>query len=202
MSNTNTPYVAKGAAPLVNPTAATCFTPVIPNAALPATPFSAFVSYNVYNTLTSTTTQTAPNLSGHFDNVNAARFRIRAFGRVTGGTTTNWTPSLQFGRSPTFASNTTMGSLTARAFNTASGVWSLDCEVVWDCTSGVISGTISGLNGSTAAIDASALITPVTGQAPVAPANSQTFFFSIGGLFSATNASNLAYLDGFEVEDI
>ena len=202
MSNTNTPYVAKGAAPLVNPIAATVFTPVIPNVALPASPFSAFVSYNVYNTLNSTTTQVAPNVAGHADNVNCARFRIRAWGRVTGGTTTNWTPSLQFGRSPTFATNTTMGSLTASAFNSVSGVWSIDCELIWDCTSGVISGTLSGLNGSTAAIVASALITPVTGQAPVTPANSQTFFFSIGGLFSATNANNLAYLDGFEVEDI
>jgi hypothetical protein len=202
MSHGANPSVAKNAASLVNPIVATAFTPYIYNSALPASAFSAYVSYSVYNTNNSTTSQTAPLLSGHFDNVNCARFRLRAYGRVTGGTTTNWTPTLQFGRSPTFATNTTMGSLTASAFNTASGVWSIDAELIWDATSGVISGTIKGLNGSTAAIIAEALITPVTGQAPVAPASSQTFFFSIGGLFSATNAGNLAYLDGFEVEDI
>lgn len=201
MSTGNNPSVAKNAAPLVNPIAATAFVPSQTQNTQQAA-FSAYVSYQVFNTLNSTTTQTAPNLSGHADSVNCARFRIRAWGRVTGGTTTNWTPSLQFGRSNTFASNTTLATLTASAFNTASGIWSLDADLLWDATSGQISGVFGGLNGSTAAIIANALITPVTGQAPVLPANSQTFYFSIGGLFSATNASNLAYLDGFEVEDI
>lgn len=200
MSNTNTPYVAKNAAPLVNPVAATCFVPNLPVGGTQSA-LSAYVAFQVFNTLTSTTTQVAPNLAGHADSVNCVRFTVRAWGRVTGGTTTNWTPSLQFGNSNTFTTNTTMGSLTASAFNTASGVWSLDADLIWDATSGKISGTISGLNGSTAAIVASALITPVTGQAPVAPANAQTLTFSIGGIFSATSASNLAYLDGFEVED-
>jgi hypothetical protein len=202
MSSANTPYVAKNAAPLVNPTTATVFTPTVLNAALPVSPYSAYVAYNVYNTLTSTTTQTAPNLSGHADNVNAAIFTLRAYGRVTGGATTNFTPSLLFGRSATYGSNTVMGSLTASAFNTASGLWSLRADLYWDVTSGQISGTLSGLNGSTAALIAAALVTPVTGQTPVGGANSQSFFFSIGGLFSASNAGNIAYLDGFEVEDL
>ncbi len=204
MSNTNTPYVAKQAATLVNPTALTVFSQLVLNSLATAPTSSAYVQYQVFNNSVSSTTQTATAYGAHFENVNAAWFKIRAFGRVTGGTTTNWTPSLQFGRSTTAASNTTMGSLTARAFNTASGLWYLTAELVWDVTSGVISGSISGGNGSTVALDAAALITPVTGQT-AAVLNAQTnpgaFFFSVGGLFSATNASNVATLDGFEVED-
>lgn len=201
MSSPSSPYVAKIAAPLVNPTAATAFVPSLAVAPSQAA-FSSYVSYEVFNTLNSTTTQVAPNLSGHADSVNCATFVIRAWGRVTGGTTTNWTPSLQFGRSNTFGSNTTLGALTASAFNTASGVWSLKAELFWDATSGQISGSISGFNGATAALVANALVTPVTGQAPVLPANSQFLYFTVGGLFSATSAANLAYLDGFIVEDI
>lgn len=201
MSSATTPYVAKNAAPLVNPVAATCFVPS-QTVGGTQTALSAYVAYEVFNTLNSTTSQVAPNLSGHADSVNCATFIVRAWGRVTGGTTTNWTPSLQFGNSKTFTSNTTIGALTASAFNTASGIWTLKAELVWDATSGNISGQISGANGSTLALVANALTTPVTGQAPAAGVNSQIFTFSVGGLFSATNASNIAYLDGFEVEDI
>lgn len=205
MSSTNTPYVAKNAAPLVNPTTAAAFTPLVLNQQAAVSPFSAFVAYSVYNNSVSTTTQVAVPSGAHFENVNAAIFTIRAFGRVTGGTTTNFTPTLQFGRSATFANNVTMGSLTAAAFNTASGLWSMRADLYWDVTSGQISGTYQGINGATAAIVASALITPVTGQTAAvlgAGLTPNTFFFSIGGLFSASNANNLAILDGFEVENL
>jgi hypothetical protein len=204
MSNTNTPYVAKQAATLVNPTALTVFSQLVLNQLATAPVSSAFVQYNVFNNSVSSTTQTSTQYGAHFENVNAAWFKVKAFGRVTGGTTTNWTPTLQFGRSTTAANNTTMGSLTARAFNTASGIWYLTAELVWDVTSGQISGSISGGNGSTIALDASALITPVTGQTAAvlnAATNPGAFFFSVGGLFSGTNAGNVATLDGFEVED-
>lgn len=204
MSNTNTPYVAKQAATLVNPTSLTVFSQLVLNQLATAPIYSAYVQYNVFNNSVSATTQTATAYGAHFENVNAAWFKIRAFGRVTGGTTTNWTPTLQFGRSTTAGTNTTMGSLTARAFNTVSGLWYLTAELAWDVTSGQISGTISGLNGSTAAIDAAALVTPVTGQTAAvlnAQSNVGAFFFSVGGLFSGTNANNMATLDGFEVED-
>jgi hypothetical protein len=124
---------------------------------------------------------------------------------VTGGTTTNFTPTLQFGRSTVLATNTTMGTLTASAFNSASGMWELEATLFWDVTSGQISGGISGYNGATAAIVANALITPVTGQTAAvlgAGLNPNTFFFSVAGLFSATNAGNIAYLDYLGIEDI
>ena len=205
MSNTNTPYVAKAAATLVNPTALTVFPQLVLNTLATAPVNSAYVQYNVFNNSVSATTQAATAYGAHFENVNAAWFNIKAFGRVTGGTTTNWTPTLQFGRSTTAASNTTMGSLTARAFNTTSGLWYLIAQLVWDVTSGQISGSIQGGNGATLALDAAALITPVTGQTAAvlnAATNPGALYFSVGGLFSGTNAGNVATLDGFEVEDI
>lgn len=196
MSNTNTPYVAKNAAALVNPTSLTVFSQLILNSLATAPTLSAYVKYDVYGNTPSTTTQTVVPYGGHAENVNCAIFLVRAWGRVTGGTTTNWTPTLQFGRSTTAGTNTTMGSLTARAFNTTSGSWYMTVQLIWDITSGVISGSIQGGNGATLALDAAALITPVTGQTTAGP-----LYFSVGGLFSGTNAGNIAYLDGFEVED-
>lgn len=207
MANTNTPSVAKNAAPLVNPiTTAVQFSQLVLNTLATAPVYSPYVTVPVFNTSASTTSQTATLTGSHTEAVNTIVFRLRAWGRVTGGTTTNFTPSLMFGRSTTYGSNTVVGALTARAFNTLSGMWEMDAFLFWDVTSGVISGSFGGFNGSTAAIDAAALITPITGQtATVLAANlpqPNAFFFSIAGLFSATSAANVAYLDGFQVEDI
>jgi hypothetical protein len=213
MPGANNPFAAKAAAPLVNPiTTASIFVPYAATPVINASPYSAYVKYDVYNNSVSTTSQAATNnaVGGQDSNMNYVRILVRAGGRVTGGTTTNFTPTLYFGRSTVTASNTSVGALTARAFNSASGAWYLDASLVWDATSGVISGTFSGLNGSTAAIDAAALITPVTGQTaavlnagqPLGSNGAGTFYFSIGALFSATNAANIALLDYFVVEDI
>lgn len=211
MPGANNPHAAKAAAPLANPiTTASIFVPYALNPVVNASPYSAYTKYDVFNNQNSTTTQTALSVGGQDSNTNIVLFNVRAYGRVTGGTTTNWTPSLYFGRGTTAAANTLLGSLTARAFNSASGAWYLTAQLIWDITSGQISGTIQGGNGSTLAIDAAALVTPVTGQtaavinsgAPLAVNNMATFYFSVGGLFSATNASNVAYLDYLAVEDI
>lgn len=210
MPGANTPFAAKAAAPLVNPiTTASIFVPYALNPVVNASPYSAYTKYDVFNLANSSTTQTPLVVGGQDSNTNCVAFKLRAYGRVTGGTTTNWTPSLYFGRGITAASNTLMASLTAGAFNTASGVYLLEADLIWDSTSGKISGTFSGLNGSTAAITASTLVTPVTGQtaavmnlgAPSGSNGSAAFYFSIGGLFSATNASNVALLDFFGSED-
>jgi hypothetical protein len=204
MPGANNPFAAKSAAPLVNPTGTAAI--FIPFALIPITaqtPYSAFVKYDVFNTALSSTTQTPLQIGGQDSNTNCVAFTIRAYGRVTGGTTTNWTPTLYFGRSQTTASNTVVGSLSAGAFNSASGVYSITADLIWDATSGQISGTIGGLNGATAAISANALVTPVTGQTAAvqnAAGGTNTLFFSLGGLFSATNANNIAYMDYFAVE--
>lgn len=207
MPSAITPHAAKNAAPLVNPTGtAAIFVPFALTPVTNASPYSAYTMYQVFNNAVSTTTQTPLVQGGQAGNMNYTRFAIRAGGRVTGGTTTNFTPTLYFGRATTAAGNTAMASLTARAFNSTSGAWYLDASLVWDATSGVISGSFNGGNGSTLALDASALITPVTGQtatvlnAQVPPTG--LFYFSIGGLFSASNAGNVALLDYLLAEDI
>ena len=211
MPGANNPHAAKSAAALVNPiTTAAIFVPYALNPVTNASPYSAYTRYDVFNNANSSTTQTQLSQGGQDSNVNCVRFLVRAFGRVTGGTTVNWTPTLYFGRGTTAATNTVMGSLTARAFNSGSGSFYIDANLIWDATSGQISGTVQGGNGATLAIDAAALITPVTGQtaavintgAPPSVNNMQTFYFSVGGLFSTTNAGNVAYLDYLGVEDI
>jgi hypothetical protein len=206
MPGANNPHAAKSAAILVNPTSAAMFTPLLSNPVITTAPFAAYTDYQVFNNAVSTTTQTAVLNSSVGSNVNAAAFLVRAYGRVTGGTTTNFTPTLLFGRSTAYASNTVLGSLTASAFNSASGMFYLTAQLFWDATSGVISGSIQGFNGSTSAIIAAALVTPVTGQTSTvlnaAVTNPGLFFFSVAGLFSASNASNQAILDYLAVEDI
>lgn len=209
MANTNTPYIAKASAPLGNATAATVFT-VAPNplasiaANQPAQ--AAWVKFHAWSA-----NPTAN--SGASNQQNLAIFRLRAAGRVTGGTTTNFTPTIQLGRSVTSASNTNIASLTATAFNTASGNFHLEALLVLDPVSGQINGNFSGFAGSGAAMTQTALtaITPITGQTWAAPATSVTgaaatgenvLYFSVAGLFSASNAGNTAFLDVFQVETV
>lgn len=222
MGSANSSYIAKAANPLTNPTAATIFQ-VIPSpiatvastqvAKAAFTKFSGFIQYG----------------SGVSNNIDSMNFVIRASGRATGGTTTNWTPTLYIGQvglnaaypSLTVASNNVVGALTAMAFNSVSGNWKLTADLNWDLVSGQINGTISGFGGSggTQTTTASTAITPLTGYIGVQPLSTLPttaaaaaaqinnggevpLLFSIGGLFSATNANNIAYLDAFECEPI
>jgi hypothetical protein len=209
MANTNTPYIAKASAPLGNATAATVFT-VAPNPlaliAANQTPQAAWVKFHGW------AANTAAN-SGASNQQNTVTLKVRAAGRVVGGTTTNFTPTIQLGRSTTAGSNTNVASLTAAAFNTASGNFYMEALLVLDPVSGQINGTFEGFAGSggTQTTTARAAITPITGQAWAAPATSVTgafatgetvLYFSVAGLFSASNAGNTAFLDTFQVETI
>ncbi len=64
------------------------------------------------------------------------RIRVTAGGRVTGGTTTNWTAQLQFGTSTTVASNTDIESGAAVAVNSVSGLWEIQANLVVGVTEG------------------------------------------------------------------
>lgn len=228
MANANTPYIAKAAAPLVNPTTATIFTQV-PNTlstiAATSPVRAAFVKYSVFGEQNQSGTA-----AGVSANQNCVPFGIRAAGRVTGGTTTNFTPILYLATSmnalnpfttpgvvnPTYAP-ITLATFTAAPFNTASGNFYLSAVLNWDMTSGQINGQVSGFAGAGGAqtLIAPTSITPQTGQIltpqPTSVAQSgnyltQTgelsFFFALGGVFSASNAANTAYLDLFEAEEI
>lgn len=211
MANTNTPYIAKNAAPLTNPVAATVFLQTSsPIATVAATQVAkpAFVAYRAYATFG----------AGTSNNQGVVNFNLMAKGRVTGGTTTNFTPALQISvanaaiPSTTAASNTTICTATAIPFNSASGSWRIVASLEWDQTSGGITGTFSaygGVGGVAPTLTAAAAVTPVTGYAVVTPVSTVTgtyssgeiaLMFDVTGLFSASNANNIAYLDEFSVE--
>lgn len=219
MANTNTPYIAKPAASLVNPiTTAVVFQKVaspIATVAATQTAQACFVKYNGYS-------QYGVGLS---NNVDLVRIKVTAAGRAVGGTTVNFTPSLLIapatantGISLTLATNTTIFSPTAMAFNSANGNWVITCELLWDPTSGQINGISSGYGGATTqTTTAATAITPLTGYTLTAATSTQSyttavtipaatgeifFFFGVAGLFSTTNAGNIAYLDLLQVEEL
>ena len=121
-------------------------------------------------------------------------FRVRVWGRVTGGTTTNFTVDLQLGSSTTAASNTTVASSGAIAVNSTSLNWLLEETFVHDVTSGKIAGIFFGFVNATAKTPA------ISSNQPSFDASLESNSFVVNGLFSATNASNAAFVDGFELE--
>ena len=228
MASTNTPYIAKAAAPLVNPTTATVFTQV-PNVlstiAATQSTRAAYTKYALY-----AEQNQAGTAAGVSANQNCQPFGIRAAGRVVGGTTTNFTPVLYYATSiaaltpfssagvanPAYAP-ITLATFTAAPFNSAPGNFYVSATLNWDFISGQINGQIGGFAGSGGAqtLIAPTSITPATGLTltpqPSSIAQSGNYltqngelalFFAIGGSFSASNAANIAYLDLFEVEEI
>ena len=219
MANTNTPYISKPAASLVNPiTTAVVFqqlTSPIATVAATQTAKAVFVKYNGYS-------QYGEGVS---NNVDLVRILVTAAGRATGGTTVNFTPSLLIapaaantGISLTLATNTTLYSPTAMTFNSASGNWVIKADLLWDPTSGKINGVTSGYGGGSAlVVTASAAITPQTGYTLTAAPSTQSYttavtipaptgelvlYFGVAGLFSTTDPGNIAYLDLFQVEEL
>ncbi len=175
MGNTNSVYCTKKAAVLTNPTAATTFLQSDNSAKAAA----------VY---IPDQWQTASTAGSYV-------FNVRAWGRVTPGTTGNFTPVIQFGTSTTAASNTNCISGGAASYS-ASGCWRLDAQMVWDSTSLTVNGVLFGNNASAGTIVTSAATTQLTAK------NFATngLGFSVSALFGTSNAGNLAYLDGLCLE--
>jgi hypothetical protein len=134
----------------------------------------------------------------------ASMIKITAAGRVTGGTTTNYTPKLYFGTSITVASDLAIGTGATVAVNSVSGTWMIEWTGTIDNVSGKIDGFFSNMvSGSTrtytAAAAATAAITSATTPAlSFTTASAQGFV--ITGTFSGGNAANVAYVDVFQLE--
>jgi len=218
MANTNTPYISKPAASLANPiTTAVVFQKVaspIATVAATQTAQACYVKYNGFS-------QYGVGVS---NNVDLVRILVTAAGRAVGGTTVNFTPSLLLSPagstipSLTLASNTTLFSPTAMTFNSASGNWVIEAELVWDPVSGRINGKASGYGGGSALVlTASAAITQQTGYTLTAAPSTQSyttavtipaptgeiaFYFGAAGLFSTTDPGNIAYLDLLQVNEL
>lgn len=175
--NANSTFGAKRATPLTNPTSATVFTQADNAAKAAAVYFDPM-----------------PIAGGTAQAVNSLRFTVRAWGRATSGTTSNFQAKIQYGISTTAASNTDMVTLTNRSYVSTSGNWFVTFDGIWDATSQKITGNGSGSNLATT--DSSGAITAVTGV----DLTQSNLGLSIAAIFGSSNAGNVCYLDGFILE--
>lgn len=178
--NANSVYTAKKAALLTNPIAATTFLQSDNSA-------KAAAVFVPDQWIQATTTGIA---------LPALRFIIRAWGRATGGTTTNFLPQIQSGVSITAASNTDVTVMTTRAYNSASSNWWIEANLVWDFTSKLLNGSFTGGGGTAGTLNTPTIIT----QGTAINYSTNGLGFTVSAIFSGTNAGNLAYLDGFTLE--
>lgn len=178
--NSVSPYVAKKAALLTNPIAATTFVQSDSST-------KAAAVYVPDQWIQANTTGVG---------LPALRFLLRAWGRMTGGTTTNFLPQIQSGVTVTAASNTDVTVMTTRACNTTSSNWWINADLCWDFTSKLLNGSFTGGGGSAGTLNSPTIITQGTA---INYANNG-LGFTVSAIFSATNAGNLAYLDGFTLE--
>lgn len=123
-------------------------------------------------------------------------FKVKVWGRVTGGTTTNFTVNLDHGTSATISSNTTIATSGAIAVNSESGNFLLEAICLWDDTSDKLQGSFNGWINNTA------VAVTVNTEVGTVDLVDEDDGFTVTGTFSASNASNAAILDGFEVEAI
>lgn len=131
-------------------------------------------------------------------------FDVKAWGRFTGGTTTNLTVRVMTSAtqiSATDGSNTALFSSGAVAVNSVSGQWMLESELIWDVTGLKIAGIFWGyIQGSTNTAVTQAVVTPFSLTAAQFGTNGVSF--GVDAIFSATNAGNIVYLDGFDIDPL
>jgi hypothetical protein len=177
MSNTNTIYTAKRAAPLTNPVTALVTFLQNDNSAKAAA---------VYVPDQGTQTSTAGSL----------RFNIRAWGRITSGTSGNVSLALQYGTAT--SANTSVVAPTAASYS-VSGNWLLETTFLWDVTSKLLNGYYAGW-----ATSAGTAITPVIVTSILTAKDFTTngLGFTMAAFFGTSNAGNIAFLDGFTLEQI
>lgn len=128
-------------------------------------------------------------------------FRVRAFGTITTGTTTNVTLKLYqvpasivaAGTSATLANDNALNSSGTFAVNTTSTNFEMIAELQWDITSKKLTGTIKWSVGGT--IVAEAEVTVVT----TATALESELNFLLSATFSAANAANVLQVQRFEL---
>lgn len=124
------------------------------------------------------------------------QIRVTAYGRVTGGGTTNYTATLQFGTSATPGSNTTIEASTARAVNSEAENWVISVDLTLDSTSNKLNGRGWSQVGNL--VDAYAVIDNQITAAD--PDGGTALGFVACGTFSSGFAGNLSYLDGMTIE--
>jgi hypothetical protein len=125
---------------------------------------------------------------------------LRAGILITGGTTTNYTPSIRLNSGSntnltTFTSDTAIATPTAFAVNSVTRLCIIQARLSWDVTTARLNGQYA-FNIDTTFTN---WVTLTAGlSAGVAAASSIAFLLT--GIFSATNASNTAILKYFEMD--
>lgn len=135
----------------------------------------------------------------NYGSMHGRLFRVRAAFKVTGGTTTNFTPSIMLNSGAntnltTFTSDTDLTALSARAFNSVTRMWSITLELIWD-------GTTQALYGRKIWLQDTVFATPVviSGSGPTVSA-ATGFDFICTGFFSVSNAANTAVVTEFTMD--
>ena len=122
--------------------------------------------------------------------------KVKAWGRVTGGGTTNYTATLQYGTSVTGSDNTTIEASTARAVNSENGLWYIEATIGVDAVADKIQGFGSSIVNNVA-LDAQTVIDNEITSVDVT--DNADLGFVIGGTFSSGFAGNTSHLDGFQI---
>lgn len=130
------------------------------------------------------------------EKINGKMMTLKIVGKVTGGTTTNFTLNIAHGTSATYSSNTTIATSGAVAVDSASTSFAFILRLVWDSTSLELAGVSGdGWMGLTPTIHTKAVTTVRTAIAATADIG-----FTLTGTFSSSNAGNAAYITQFDLE--
>lgn len=122
---------------------------------------------------------------------------VKAKGRISSGTTTNFTVAMYWGTSTAVAGNSKIATSAATACNVTNSNWELNAYLDWDSTSKKVNGRQDGDNNNTA-IALAAISTALTAQDP-STANTG-YQITVTSLFSAGSTTNVAYLDELSIE--
>lgn len=125
---------------------------------------------------------------------------LRAAILITGGTTTNYTPSVRFHRNDqngltTFTNDVAIAVPSAFAVNSVTRLWTIHVRMTWDVTTARLNGQFAH-NIDTTFTSWATLTAGLS--ANVAAATS--IGFSMTGIFSASNAGNTAVLKYCELD--
>lgn len=173
MGNANTSFTALKAATLSNPTSATTFL---------SSDDSTKAAIVYFPVLGSGTT--------------SAAFKFRARGRAKTTGAHNITPKVSYGTSTTAGSNTIIAAATARAGATDTASWLIEGTLYWNSTLKKLQGAYLAINGSTAVLDALAVLTNVPTAVDLTTAgNGLTVEITI-----ATGGGDIGYLDELSLE--
>ena len=124
------------------------------------------------------------------------QFKVRAWGRATGGVAlVTFQPKIYFGASTTIGSDNVTLAGVAATYGAASGNWGINGYYTWDPTSLQLNSFGEQWGGNTNQA------TLITGTAVTSlNLNVTDPSWLVSGIFSASNAGNICYLDGLELE--